>query len=100
MQHQTTIAEKIKLILSRSTIGASSIDKHTKAKMLSHPNILLSSSLAMTTGLTQGGGSGGAGAQVGTSQKHISSHHHLFNLLRELNQQPWKIQQYYHNQQQ
>jgi hypothetical protein len=24
--------------------------------------------------------------------KHISSHHQLFNLLKDFNQQPWKLQ--------
>lgn len=33
--------------------------------------------------------------------KHISSHQQLYSMLRDFSpQQPWKVQQYYHNQQQ
>jgi len=33
--------------------------------------------------------------------KHISSHQQLYSMLKDFNpQQPWKVQQYYHNQQQ
>lgn len=74
--YQSTIADKIKLLLAKSALNLQASYKWSESSLSGAANLMVGKhSNPMTTTL----------GNISSLQKHISSQHQLFNLLKDLN---------------